>query len=355
MNNYPPLRFGVIGVDHRHIFDMVRSLLEVGAECAGYWTSVATQVESGFNERFPQIMRVADRRQLLEDPSIAFVVCAAIPSRRAEFGVEAMRHGKDFMSDKPAIISAAQLAQVKQVQAETGRIFSINFSERFEVRAVTKATELVRAGAIGRVLQTVGLGPHRLNLATRPDWFFDPSQYGGILIDIASHQIDQFMHFTGAVDATVDDVGFNDVNIVTARYGNLAHPQMPGLQDFGEIMLARKSASGYIRVDWFTPDGLATWGDGRLMILGTEGTIELRKYIDIEGRSGKDHLFLVNHQGSQYIDCANEPLPYYQNFCNDVVRRSETAMTHKHCFKVCELALTAQASAQIIQPESKPA
>jgi predicted dehydrogenase len=188
------------------------------------------------------------------------------------------------------------------------------------------------------VLQTIGLGPHRLNRHLRPAWFFDPQAYGGILVDVASHQIDQFLHFTGA----------NEARIITSRVGNLGHPADPGLQDFGEILLAHGSASGYIRVDWFTPDGLETWGDGRLTILGSEGYIELRKYIDICGRPGKDHLFLVNNQGCRYIDCSAAPLPYYTDLRQDIFDRTETAMTHAHCFKVCELALKAQQQAERI-------
>ncbi|MBV8037231.1 Gfo/Idh/MocA family oxidoreductase [Roseateles sp.] len=338
LSSLPPLRFGVVGIDHRHSYDQVRGLLDTGAECVGYWTAPGAVTESGFQERFPGIPKVADRRQLLEDPSIGLITCAAIPRDRAEHALEAMRHGKDFMADKPGVISLAQLDQVRAVQRETGRIFSVNFTERFEVRAVTKATELVRAGAIGRVLQTVGLGPHRLNRHLRPAWFFDSAAYGGILTDIASHQIDQFLHFTGA----------NDAKIEMARCGNIGHPEDPGLQDFGEIVLSHGSASGYIRVDWFTPDGLATWGDGRLTILGRDGYIELRKYIDIAGRPAKDHLFLVNQEGTQYIDCSQEPLPYYGALRHDIAARTETAMRQEHCFKVCELALLAQATAQRI-------
>ncbi len=339
MSNFPKLRFGVIGIDHRHIYDQVKSLLDIGAECAGYWThDDDVRTHEGFIERFPFIPRVADHRQLLEDQSIQLITSAAIPCERAALAIEAMRFGKDFMADKPGVTTFEQLAEVQRVQRETGRIFSVNFTERFEVRAVTKATELVRNGAIGRVLQTIGLGPHRLNKHLRSAWFFDPQTYGGILVDIASHQIDQFLHFTGNEDA----------QIITSRIGNLGHPDDPGLQDFGEILLAQGSASGYIRVDWFTPDGLATWGDGRLTILGTEGYIELRKYIDISGRPGKDHLFLVNHEGSRYFDCSAEALPYYTLLRQDIFDRTETAMTHAHCFKVCELALKAQEQAQRI-------
>ena len=338
MSNYPKLRFGVIGIDHRHIYDQVSSLLAIGAECAGYWTREEVQTMAGFVERFPAIERVADRRQLLDDPGIQLITCAAIPRERAGFGIEVMRHGKDFMVDKPGLTTFEQLAEVQRVQRETGRIYSVNFTERFEVRAVTTATELVRSGAIGQVLQTIGLGPHRLNRHTRPAWFFTAQDYGGILVDVASHQIDQFLHFTGAEDA----------RIVMSRVGNLAHPDDPGFQDFGEIMLAHGAASGYIRVDWFTPDGLSTWGDGRLTLLGTEGYIELRKYVDIAGRPGKDHLFLVNNEGTRYIDCSGAALPYYTDLQRDIFERTESAMSHTHCFKVCELALQAQAQAETI-------
>lgn len=333
----PPrkLRFAAIGLDHRHIYDQVTSLIGIGAECVGFWTRDEAVPLPGFVERFPHIPRVTDRRRLLEDRSIQLVTCAAIPNERAEIAIEAMRHGKDFMVDKPGLTSFDQLAAVRRVQAETGRIFSVDFTERFEVRATTRAGQLVQAGAIGRVIHTAGLGPHRLNRHLRPPWFFRREAYGGILIDIASHQFDQFLFFTGSSDA----------EIVAARVSNVNHPEFPELEDLGEVMLQSDRAAGYMRVDWFTPDGLPTWGDGRLTILGTEGYLELRKYVDIGGRPGIDHLFLVDGKGVQHIDCSDCDLPYYRNLAADVFDRTETAMPQAHCFKVCELALKAQAAA----------
>jgi predicted dehydrogenase len=340
MATHPQLRFAAIGLDHRHIYDQVKSLEDAGARCVGFWTRDDALPLAGFLERFPHVPRVADRRRLLEDPTIHLITCAAIPAERAELAIEAMRHGKDFMVDKPGLTTAAQLAAVKQAQAETGRIFSVDFTERFETRSTTRAGELVHAGAIGRIVHTVGLGPHRLNRALRPAWFFDRQAYGGILVDIASHQFDQFLHFTGATDA----------KIVMARAQNTAHPGDPGLQDLGEVMLeaegTHRRAAGYIRVDWFTPDGLSTWGDGRLFLTGTEGTIEVRKYVDVAGRPGIDHLFLVDRKGMRHIDCSDATLPYYPNLIRDVFERTETAMSQAHCFKVCELSLAAQAMAE---------
>jgi hypothetical protein len=101
-----------------------------------------------------------------------------------------------------------------------------------------------------------------------------------------------------------------------------------------------------VRVDWFTPDGLPIWGDGRLTILGTEGYLELRKYIDIAGQPGVDHLFLVDRKGMTRIDCTDVELPYGRQLIADIHDRTETAMPQARCFKAMELALTAQAMAE---------
>ena len=202
--------------------------------------------------------------------------------------------------------------------------------------ATTVALRLIRDGAIGRVVQTAGFGPHRLNRAIRPDWFFDPARYGGILADIASHQIDQFLTFTGSDDA----------RIVTSTIGVFDDPRQSGFENFGEVVLRSDRAAGYCRVDWFTPDGLPTWGDGRLTVVGTAGSIELRKYLDIEGRTGTDHLFLADAKGTRYVDGSAEPWWYFRAFCQDVAQRTETAMTQRHVFTVCRLALAAQSGAE---------
>ncbi|SEG34104.1 Gfo/Idh/MocA family protein [Bosea lathyri] len=326
------MRFAAIGLDHRHIFHMVGGLLEAGAECAGFDPATSDErVLAGFRERFPDLTPLpADR--LIDDPSIDLVVCAGIPSERAALAVRAMRAGKDVMVDKPGVTTFAQLAEVEAAVAQTGRIFSVCFSERFIVPATIVAGKLIADGAIGRVVQTIGLGPHRLNRAIRPAWFFDKRWFGGILTDIASHQIDQFLHFTGSTDAEIIASG-------TGRFGTY---DLPEFEDFGEILLRSDRAGGYIRVDWFTADGLPTWGDGRLTILGTEGTIELRKYVDIAGREGTDHVFLVDKAGTRHIDASREPLTYFRNLVADIGARTQTAATQSHVFTVCRLALEAQ-------------
>lgn len=326
------LTLGVIGVEHRHIFGQLSGMLAVGCRCAGWWTAGEPQPVAGFRKRFPEIPRVDDRRRLLEDPEIDLILIADIPVLRSARAIEAMRAGKDVMTDKPGCTTLQQLSDLQKTVSETARIWSVDFSERFEVPAVTRALELVRDGAIGTVVQTVGLGPHRLNRATRPGWFFREQDTGGILCDIASHQIDQFLVFTGSERA----------EIMAAAIGNFSMPDQQGMQDFGEALLRGDHGQGYIRVDWFTPDALPNWGDGRLTILGTDGYIELRKYVDVAGRAGTDHVFIVNGERCEHIDARGAELPYFRNLACDVMHRSETAMPQDHCFRVTELALTAQ-------------
>jgi len=330
------LRFAAVGLDHRHIYHLVAENIAAGAECAGYCPQTSDyRVLDGFRERFPQLASV-ERDRLLDDPSIDFIVCAAIPVDRPAIAVRAMQAGKDVMVDKPGAITDAQVVEIERVAAQTGRIFSICFSERFVVRACEAASRLVAEGAIGRVVQTTGLGPHRLNRQIRPEWFFRPETFGGILTDIASHQIDQFLHFTGRANA----------EIVASAVANHALPDVPAFEDFGEIMLHAGDASGFIRVDWYTPDGLPTWGDGRLFLLGTDGYIELRKYVDIAGRPGGDHLFLVNREGARHVDASGEKLTYFARFQDDVRCRTASAMPDGHALAVTRLAISAQSSAR---------
>ncbi|THH35923.1 Gfo/Idh/MocA family oxidoreductase [Aliishimia ponticola] len=323
-----------LGLDHRHIYGMTAQMQAVGARCLGFWTEGDPGTLPGFTRRFPDLPRLNSPEDALSSGA-QLALISAIPGDRAALAIKAMRAGMDVMTDKPGCVTLEELAQIRACVAETGRIWSVNFSERFETPCSTLASQLVAEGAIGKVVQTVGLGPHRLNRATRPGWFFERARFGGILTDIAAHQIDQFLHYTGSDSA----------EITLAHVANHANPDDPELQDFGEIGLRSAHASGYIRVDWYTPDALPTWGDGRLTILGTEGYIELRKYVDV-GQDGTDHLILANGTRCERIDASGAGLPYFQRLANDIRDRTDSAMRQDHCFTVMDLALRAQAMAE---------
>ena len=336
------IKFAVIGLNHGHINGQTTATIRGGGELVAVYAK-EPDLLADFSKRFPQARVARTESEILEDKAIQLVVSAGIPDERAPLGIRVMQHGKDYMVDKPGITTLEQLAEVRKVQAQTRRIYSIMYSERLEHRATVRAGELVKAGAIGRVMQTIGVGPHKMTPQSRPAWFFERAHYGGILCDIGSHQGDQFLYFTGSTTA----------DVVASQVGNINNPQYQGLEDFGDTMVRGNGGTGYIRVDWFTPDGLSTWGDGRLTILGTNGFIEIRKNVDIGGRAGGNHLFIVDGKETRYIDCNKVELPYGGQLVDDVLNRTETAMPQEHCFLATELMLKAQKQAQRVT--SKPA
>lgn len=329
------IRFGVIGLDHAHIYSMTAAVQRGGGKLVAMYATDAKQIAE-FRGRFGEVKLARSADEIIEDKSIQLVVAAPIPDERAPLGIKVMRAGKDYLADKPGIVTLEQLADVRRAVAETKRKFAILYSERLEVRAAVHAGDLIRQGAIGRVIQTVNLAPHRMNTPSRPAWFFDKARFGGILTDIGSHQADQFLYYTNSTRAQV----------VAAQTGNLSHPQYPQFEDFGDMILAGNGGTGYVRVDWFTPDGLSTWGDGRLFILGTEGYIELRKYIDVASdKSGGDHLYIVDKKKARYIDCKDVPLPFGPQFVADIVQRTEDAQDQQQALLAAELVLTAEKNA----------
>jgi len=330
------LKLGVLGIDHGHIYDMLGEMLNLGCTCDYWWTKEETNNNKSFQDKFPFLSKVEDKMKIIEDDSIDMILISSIPKDRAILAILAMQNGKDIMVDKPGCTTLEQLEQIKSVVKKHRRIWSVNFSERFQVPAVAKAEDLVNSGVIGKVIQTIGTGPHRQGNYARPDWFYDRESYGGILTDIGSHQVHQFLIFTGSTSAKINH----------ALVQNSSMPEKKGFQDFGEINLTGDSGHGYIRLDWFTPDALPTWGDGRLFILGEKGYIELRKYTDIAKKSSGDHLFYANNTEVKYIDCANIKLPYFSNLISDVLNRTETATSQKITFLSMELALQAQRIAE---------
>lgn len=328
------IRFAVIGLDHNHIYAMTAAVIRGGGELVWVHAADAKQL-ADFQKRFPTAKLARSEADILEDTSIQLIAGAPIPDLRAPLGIRAMRAGKDFLGDKPAITSLKQLADVRATIKATGRKFAIMYSERLEVPAAIKAGELIEQGTIGRVVQTINIAPHQVNPASRPDWFWDKARYGGILTDIGSHQAEQFLFFTKS----------NRARVVAAQTGNINHPDHPLFEDFGDMTMSGNGGTGYLRVDWFTPKGLGTWGDGRLFVLGTEGYIELRKYADPTGKPGGNHLFVVDGKSARYLDCKDVYLPFGPQFVTDVVERTSIAQDQDQALLAAELVLIAQKNA----------
>ena len=120
----------------------------------------------------------------------------------------------------------------------------------------------------------------------------------------------------------------------------------PGALVVSDALVLGNGVNGYCRVDWFTPDGLGTWGDGRTFILGTEGYLELRKYTDVARDPAGDHVYLVNQETATHIPVHGlVGYPFFGQLILDCLNNTETAMTQAHAFAAAELCLRAQQQA----------
>jgi predicted dehydrogenase len=341
------IKFAVCGMSHDHVHGMIGAIRRGGGELVAYWGAEPDKL-AVFRKRYPDAKEARTQDEII-NADVQLILSSQIANERAGIGVRAMKAGKDFLSDKPAITTLDDLAAVRKTIAETKRIFGIMYSERLEVKAAVYAGELISRGAIGKVIQTINIAPHQIHQGAgdngggsgRPDWFWVDRQFGGILCDIGSHQIDQFLYYTGSTEAEV----------VASQVANVRHADHPHFQDFGDMMLRGNHGFGYVRLDWFTPNGLGTWGDGRLFILGTEGYIEARKYTNVAVSKQGNNLFVVNNKEARYIDCNNGPLPFGPQFVSDIVNRTHTAQDQAQALLAAELSIRAQLNATRAKPE----
>jgi predicted dehydrogenase len=343
------IKFSVCGMSHDHIYGMIGAIQRGGGTLVSAWGGEEDKL-AAFKKRFPDVKIVATQDEIINDPSTQLILSSQIANERAALGIRAMKRGKDFLSDKPGVTTLEDLAAIHKTIAETKKIYAILYSERLEVKAAVKAGELVQAGAIGKVIQTINIAPHQIiqghggdagGSGGRPDWFWNPVQFGGILCDIGSHQVDQFLYYTGSTEAEVAE----------SQIANVRHPQHPQFQDFGDMVLRGNRGLGYVRLDWFTPDGLGTWGDGRLFILGTDGYIELRKYTNVAVGKQGNNLFIVDQKQARYIDCNNLTLPFGPQFVADIVNRTHIAQDQTQCLLAAELVIKAQKNAKLVHLE----
>ena len=350
LQDEPPqhsIKFAVCGISHPHIYGMIEAVKRGGGVLSKVW-ALEPDLLAAFQKRYPDVAVAANQDEIIHDASIQLVLSSQIANERAPIGVRCMKAGKDFLSDKPGITTLEQLKEVRETIASAKRIYAIMYSERLEVKAAVKAGELIQAGAIGKVIQTINIAPHQIrqkpnsdagsagSIDGRPAWFWKEVQFGGILCDIGSHQVDQFLYYTGSTKAEV----------VASQVANVRHPTHPEFQDFGDMTLRGNNGFGYVRLDWFTPYGLGTWGDGRLFILGTEGYMEARKYTNVGVGKQGNLLFVVDQKEARMIDCNNLTLPFGPHFVSDIVNRTHTAQDQEQCLLAAELSIKAQMNAK---------
>lgn len=337
MNDAAAVSFAVVGADHPHVFELVNRLVDAGAVAAAH-APLGGLIERYATWRTESVETPVEA--ILADSAIGLVVLAGVPSERADLALAAVRSGKRVLSAKPGVTTMEQLDALRaELAGRPGRPWTVLFTERFENRAIGAAVDLARSGGLGTIVHVIGAGPHRRFAERRPPWFWDNAATGGILVDVGSHQADQLLAIAG------DDSGFAVGEVRAAAVGNVACPDHPDMQDIGSMTLLANGIVGDHRVDFLTPDGLASWGDVRLQIVGTLGTAEVRANIDVTGADGAEHLIVVDADGARRVDVADRAVDWADRFLADLANDGEELMSQRHVVEVCDLTLRAQAGA----------
>lgn len=332
-------RFAVIGLDHGHIYAMTNGLLEAGAELIWVYDEDPSKMEA-FLATYPQAKSAPSIGHILQDSNIALIASAIKPSLRCDLGLAVLESKKHYFCDKPGMLSMIETKRVRSACERTGKRYFIYFGERIHVEGALYVQNLIEQGVLGDVLSVNILAPHRLNKSSRPSWFFNPEENGGILVDIGSHQLEQFLTYTNSRWAKV----------LHSSIANYHTPDYPDFKDYGQcILVGERGTTCYFRVDWFTPDGMGAWGDGRVFIVGTKASVEIRKYLDVAKSNQGDQVYLVDEQGEHHIETYGTlGFPFFGAMILDCMHGTERAITQEHTLLAMELAIQAQEMATIL-------
>lgn len=332
--------FSVIGLDHGHIYAMVNGLVEAGAELKAVYDRNPDKITE-FLSHYPGCAVASNEEEILNDDSLKLVASAIRPDLRAALGLKVMQSGKHYFCDKPGMLNFEDWTKVRDACNSTGLKYMIYFGERIHVEAAVYVQKMIDDGLLGDIVSVNILAPHRLNKPTRPDWFFESDKNGGILTDIGSHQFEQLLSYTHSESAHVD----------YSQVGNYENQDKPGFNDFGEAVVTTSSgASCFVRMDWFTPSGLRAWGDGRVFIVGTKGTVEIRKYVNVgQDDDSADNIYFVDSSGEHHISASGTVgFPFFGDFILDCIDGKDRAMSEAHVLESARIALEAQDMAKEI-------
>jgi predicted dehydrogenase len=195
---------------------------------------------------------------LAERPDVA-----VIAGRYAERGTEAaaaLRAGAHIIADKPLCTSLEQLNEVEQAVRVSGRSVTLLLEKRGYPETLA-AHEFIQTGGLGEIVGITSVGPHKLNPNTRPEWFFRRDEYGGIIGDLAVHDLDTALLFAPAQSAQVR-------GWVRAVAPN-------GFAHYGVASVITPTTVISAEVSWLTPQASDVHGDYRMRVVGTRGTLEI--------------------------------------------------------------------------------
>jgi len=319
------IRVGVAGCQHPHveyIYTEVASRRNVTIEAV----AEPDQVTRAAAARRFGVPAYADHRELLDRHRLDVVVAAGDFAGRGRIVADSLQAGAHVLADKPLCTTAGDLGDVEASWLAGDRELSLLLEKRCWPPTLA-LLNLINADVLGEITLFAASAPHRLMRAARPPWFFDPVSYGGILNDLAVHDLDLLLWLTGTTGG-----------VITGWTGNRTMPEHPGFDDHGlAVFRGTDGLLGTFEVHWLSPEAAPYHGDYRLRVTGTQGTAEL---------TWKDgHIVVATHLRPPYQPPLPAPIRPACGFFDAVCDGRSQMITGSDAIAATRLALAAQASA----------
>lgn len=279
---------------------------------------------------------------MLNDVDCDVVAVGDYYGKRGQIIIEALKHGKHVISDKPICTNMEELESIERLATENRLQVGCQLDLRDAGRHIC-VRDLIRSGAIGGVQSVIVYAQHPLSLGYRPKWYFEEGKYGGTINDIGIHVFDLVEWMT--------QLKFNEV--VSARCWNAFAVGLPCMRDGGQFMMKMENDCGVIGdVSYFLPDDIASGAEQywRITIFGSHGVIETSYNsptisLAANGPCGVQQITPSADENGGYLDSFLSAIGGDGNGCNlttaEVIRASRIALTAQHAADTgdCHIAL----------------
>jgi UDP-N-acetylglucosamine 3-dehydrogenase len=217
---------GAMGKHHARIYRELGSLVAVADPVA----DVALDVK-----------RYHDYAEMLYHEKVHAVSICTPTTAHAEIALDLIWRGIHVLIEKPIAATVADGTRIVKAAKDKGVVCAVGHVERYNPAVVELRRRLADAGELYQVTtQRCGPFPHRINDA-------------GVVIDLATHDIDIMRHIVGCDVAKVQ-------RLTAQRLHQSKEDQAVGLFEFENGVL------GLVQVNWLTPVKIR-----HLAVLGERG------------------------------------------------------------------------------------
>ena len=242
---------------------------------------------------------------ILNDESVDAVAIGDYYGKRGKMIIDALKHGKNVICDKPLCTSFEELDEIEKLADKTGLQVFCMLDLRY-MPQIKRAEEIVKGGVLGKVHIVSFTGQHPLDYDNRPKWYFEEGKHGGTINDIAIHGIDLVRYITGE--------DFSDTNY--ARCWNAFATEKKDFKDCAQFNIRMGDMVVSADVSYSAPSfGLPTYWD--FCFWGEKGMMRFNR-ID-------SNLYLYTKDGMETMVCENNVPDYMREFI-DASMGKETDM-----------------------------